>query len=51
MFDEKDLIEFGKYLLSEQRKKTVPKMKGLPAKDAQAQVYQSDLANWKEKRK
>jgi tRNA A22 N-methylase len=39
-YEEKDLVSFGEYLLSEQRKKSVTMGRDY--------VYHSDLENWKE---
>jgi hypothetical protein len=50
-FTEKDLVEFGNYLLSEARKKSLVKPKGMPLKDIAGKVHFADLENWKATRK
>lgn len=45
-FTEKDLVEFGNYLLSKERDKTI-KTNKLNRKE----VHNEDLCNWKDKNK
>ena len=47
---EKDLISFGKYLLSKERDeriKTTAKKIKQPIKDARKEIYHADIENWK----
>jgi len=40
-FEEKDLVSFGKYLLSKERKESII--------DSEEEVYQEDIENWKQR--
>lgn len=42
-FSEKDLVDFGNYLLSEERAETIENKENIN------QVHDVDIANWKEK--
>jgi hypothetical protein len=49
MFSEKDLISFGLFLLSEDRKKLLKKHPDFSSesfKERKRKVYDADLANW-----
>ena len=49
-FDEKDLVSFGEYLLSDIRRNTIlehPEFKGKTEEDLKI-VYHIDLLNWSE---
>lgn len=47
----KQVIEFGKYLLSDKRKERIKSVKsGLPLKDRLKEVYHADLCNFKDDR-
>ena len=50
-FEEKDLVSFGEYLLSDERKDIILNHPELTDRgnDALKDVYQADLANWVEK--
>jgi hypothetical protein len=52
-FEEKDLVSFGEYLLSEERVKRIKDNANpdLDLFDQLGQVYHADLENWKEKQK
>lgn len=49
-FEEKDLVSFGEYLLSDERTKIILENKELESegKDALKSVYHADLYNWME---
>lgn len=50
-FEEKDLVSFGEYLLSEERTNMIldhPEFQDRST-DALKDVYEADLANWAEK--
>ena len=53
-FNKKDLVEFGKYLLSEERKQKFearPSEEGdLPLEERLSNVYHSDITNWMNKK-
>lgn len=49
-FTERDLVSFGDYLLSDERKEKIlsnPEFEGRLEEDLK-QVYDADLANWSE---
>ena len=52
VFDEKDLVTFGKYLLSQLREDSLKRTSienpnSLPYEEKFREVYDADLANWK----
>lgn len=47
-YNEKDLISFGKYLLSKERKKLLKSVpSSLSIKEKLKEVYHADIENWK----
>lgn len=52
-YTEKDLVKFGEYLLSEERENRIRQTvkehpNSLPYKESKRNVYDADVANWKE---
>jgi len=51
MYEEKDLISFGSYLLSDERNKRILETPGLiPVEERKKLVHDADLKNWNIKR-
>lgn len=53
-FNSKDLVSFGKYLLSEERKESLEQtsiedVKALPSEERLREVYHADIQNWKDR--
>lgn len=49
MTEEKDLVSFGKYLLSEKREKRLKSSPGVvPYKERFRDVHDADIANWRD---
>jgi hypothetical protein len=53
-FNKKDLVKFGKYLLSEKREESLKQISienptALPYEEISREVYHADFENWKEK--
>ena len=48
-YDLNDLISFGNYLLSEERRNTLKQAKNVPINDKIKQVHDSDIDNWNNK--
>ena len=49
MTEEKDLVSFGKYLLSKKREKRLKSSPGaIPYEERFRDVHDADLANWRD---
>lgn len=54
-YEERDLVTFGEYLLSEERSKRIESNwdsgDSVSLEERKSQIYHADLENWKEKMK
>ena len=52
VYTKKDLVAFGNYVLSNERKESLKKGESsVPVKDRAKEVHDADFANWKKKSK